>query len=180
MEFIKPTSIIALPESNNVLVHCETALFSYPLDLFIRVSQRNAAIQELNHSTERLAQKEHVLFVKAGRVAKRTLGKQSNNTLASISHSLQIVAYATKSFVNVTLSILEPVHRNRNRTESSYRPFGSVSLQSFFERFMFANQPVAAGACSTRYPRRDIPTTEYSNLLVKIHSLIESDEVCSP
>jgi hypothetical protein len=77
LEFIKPTSIVALPESNNVIVHCETALFSYPLDLFIRVSQGDAAIQELNNSSERLAQKDgNVLFCKAGRTANRTLGKQ--------------------------------------------------------------------------------------------------------
>ncbi|KAF8269572.1 Dbl homology domain-containing protein, partial [Lactarius quietus] len=106
LDFIKPTSIVALPETNNVLVHSETALFSYPLDLFIRVSQGDAAIQELNHSTERLAQKEgNVLFCKAGRVAGRTL-----------------VVYATKSFVNVTLSILEP-QWNGNRHSSSYRSF---------------------------------------------------------
>lgn len=40
LEFIKPTSIVALSKSNNVLVHCEAALFSYLLDLFIRASQR--------------------------------------------------------------------------------------------------------------------------------------------
>ena len=33
-------------------------------------------IQELNHSAERPSQKERVLLFKAGRVAKRTLGKQ--------------------------------------------------------------------------------------------------------
>ncbi|KAH9063839.1 hypothetical protein EDB87DRAFT_1829598 [Lactarius vividus] len=109
LDFIKPTSIIALPESNNVIVHWETALFSYPLDLLIRVSQGGATIQELNDSTERLAQKDgNVLFCKAGRVANRTL-----------------VAYATKSFLNVTLSILEPIHPNENRIASSYRSFGS-------------------------------------------------------
>ncbi len=81
LDFIKPTSIIALAESNNVLVHCETALFSYPLDLFIRVSQGNAATQELDNSAERLAQKDgNVLFCKAGRSANRTLGKQFNIT----------------------------------------------------------------------------------------------------
>lgn len=80
LDFIKPTSIVALPDSNSVIVHCDTALFSYPLDLFIRVSLGDAAVQELNHSTERLAQKDgNVLFCKAGRVANRTLGKPSNS-----------------------------------------------------------------------------------------------------
>src|SRR6266404_2032060 len=77
LDLIKPTSIIALPASNSVLVHCDTALFSYPLDLFVHVSQGNATIQELNDSAERLAQKEgHVLFCRAGRAANRILGKQ--------------------------------------------------------------------------------------------------------
>jgi hypothetical protein len=129
LDFIKPTAIVALPECNNVLVHWESALYSYPLDLFIRVSQGDAAIQELVHSAEKLAQKDgNVLFCKAGRIGKRTLGKQINSTVASIGYSLPIVAYATKSLVNVTLSILEPIHRNRNRIEPSYRSSGSVSL----------------------------------------------------
>jgi hypothetical protein len=127
LDFIKPTSIIALPESNSVLVHWETSLFSYPLDLFIRVSQGGAAIQELNHSAERLAHKDgSVLFCKAGRVANRTL-----------------VAYATKSFVNVTLSILEAIPWNGKRDASPYRSFGSpvpvprdTHDVSFLQQFM--------------------------------------------
>jgi hypothetical protein len=141
LDFIKPTSIIALPESNSVLVHWETSLFSYPLDLFIRVSQGGAAIQELNHSAERLAHKDgSVLFCKAGRVANRTLGEYVNITPADISYLLQTVAYATKSFVNVTLSILEAIPWNGKRDASPYRSFGSVSLRSFSERFMFTKQ----------------------------------------
>ena len=132
LDFIKPTSIAALPDSNSVIVHCENVIFSYPLDLFIRVSLGDAAIQELDHSAERLAQKDgHVLFCKAGRVANRTLGKQVNISLYNIGYSVQIVAYATKSFVNVTLSILEAIPWNGKRNTTSYRPFGSVSLRSF-------------------------------------------------
>jgi hypothetical protein len=81
--------------------------------------------------------------------------------------------------VNVTLNILEPIDRNENRTASSYRSFGSVSLQTFLEIFVFTNQFVTAGACSTRYPRRDIPATECGSLRVKIRSHLETDKVGS-
>jgi hypothetical protein len=82
LEFIKPTSIVALPEFNKFLVHCETALFSYPLDLVIRVSQGNASLQDLIDSVEQLAQKDgNVLFFEAGHAGDRTLGKQSGHTL---------------------------------------------------------------------------------------------------
>ena len=150
LDFIKPTSIVALPESNRVIVHCDTALFSYPLDLVIRVSQGVAASQELNNSSERLAQK-GVLFCKAGRTANRTLGMQF--VITSCQHTvihLQVVAYATKSFVNVTLNILEPIGRDDNRIGPSYQPFGSVSLRTFPQRFIFINQYVTASARSTR------------------------------
>lgn len=142
LDFIKPISIVALPDSNSVIVHCETVVYSYPLDLFIRVSLGDAAVQELNHSAEKLTQKDgHVLFCKAGRVANRTLGKQVNISLDGFSYSVQIVAYATKSFVNVTLTVLEAIPWNGTRNATSYRSFGSVSLRSFPERFIsFTNQ----------------------------------------
>jgi RHO1 GDP-GTP exchange protein 1/2 len=73
--------MVALPKFNKLLVHCETALFSYPLDLVIRVSQGNASLQDLVDSAERLAQKDgNVLFFKAGHAGGRTLGKQSGHS----------------------------------------------------------------------------------------------------
>jgi hypothetical protein len=77
LEPINSTSIAAVPEFNKFLVHCDTALFSYPLDLVIRVSQGHATPKTLGDSVERLAQKDgSVSFFKAGRVGHRTLSKE--------------------------------------------------------------------------------------------------------
>ena len=77
LEHINPTSIVAVPEFNKFIVHCDTALFSYPLDLVIRVSQGHATPKTLGDSAERLAQTDgSVLFFKAGRVRHRTLSKE--------------------------------------------------------------------------------------------------------
>jgi hypothetical protein len=74
--FVNPSSIVAVPEFNKFILHYEMALFSYPLDLVIRVSQRDATPKTLEDSVERLAQKDgNVLFFKAGRIAHRTLSK---------------------------------------------------------------------------------------------------------
>jgi hypothetical protein len=73
----KPTSIAAIPVFNKFLVHCESALFSYPLDLVIRVSREDATSKDLTDLEEKLAQEGgNVLFFKAGQVADRTFGKR--------------------------------------------------------------------------------------------------------
>ena len=68
------------------------ALVSYPLDLVTRVSQGHAALATLGDSVERLAQKDgNVLFFKAGRVAHRTLGKESGRLLnRSVLNSMKL------------------------------------------------------------------------------------------
>lgn len=92
LENIRPTSVVAVPEFNKFLVHCDTALFSYPLDLVIRVSQRRETPETLEDSMERLAQKDgSVLFFKAGRVAHRTLSKGSGHVSScTVSHSQKL------------------------------------------------------------------------------------------
>jgi hypothetical protein len=77
LEFNEPTSIVAVPEFNKLIVHCELALFSYSLELAIRVSQEDASSKPgLDKSEEKLAQENgNVLFFKAGRIADRTLSK---------------------------------------------------------------------------------------------------------
>jgi hypothetical protein len=76
LEFNEPNSIVAIPESNKFLVHCESTLSSYPLDKVIRASravQGDAAIKDLGASEEKLSKNgEHVLFLKAGRLVERT------------------------------------------------------------------------------------------------------------
>lgn len=114
LELINPTSIVAVPEFNKFIVHCDTALFSYPLDLVVRVSQGHATPKILGDSAERLAQKDgSVLFFKAGRVGHRTL-----------------IVYAAKSFLHATLHVLELTRQDENTKSSanrgsSYQPFGS-------------------------------------------------------
>lgn len=75
MEFNEPISVVATPEYNRLIIHCESALFSYSLELAIRVSQGDAASKPgLDNSEERLAQNHgDVLFFKEGRLAGRTL-----------------------------------------------------------------------------------------------------------
>ncbi|KAI0303762.1 hypothetical protein B0F90DRAFT_1816034 [Multifurca ochricompacta] len=133
LEFTSPTSIVALPTFNKFLVHYETALFSYPLDLCIRVSQGKATAQSLYDSAERLGQKDgSVSLFNAGRIADRTL-----------------VVYATKSFMHVTLHTLEVVRQDENPLSSvdrasSYRPFGSpVPIPREAHNAVFLPQNVA-------------------------------------
>jgi hypothetical protein len=76
LESNEPSSIVAIPEYNKFLVHCESTLSSYPLDKVIRASravQGDAAIKDLGDSEEKLSKdEEHVLFLKAGRLLERT------------------------------------------------------------------------------------------------------------
>lgn len=138
--FISPTTVVAIPEFNKFLVHYEMALYSYPLDLVVRVSQGLCTAKTLEDSVERLAQKDgNVLFFRAGRIANRTLGKTPSQVLSVfVSHPKQVV-YATKTFLHVTLHVLELLIRSDENTQSStdrrssYRPFGSVRLHSSAE-----------------------------------------------
>ena len=81
-----------MPEFNKFLVHCDTALFSYPLDLVIRISQGHATPKTLGDSVERLAQKDgSVSFFKAGRVGHRTLSKELGHVSSCfVSHSQKL------------------------------------------------------------------------------------------
>jgi RHO1 GDP-GTP exchange protein 1/2 len=69
-------SIVAIPEFDKFLVHCEMSLFSYPLEMIVRASRGEATAKDLENSMKRLAE-EHgtILFLKTGNVAGRTLGK---------------------------------------------------------------------------------------------------------
>jgi hypothetical protein len=73
LPFNSPTSIVAIPEFDKLIVHCELELFSYSLELVIGVSQEDASSQpSLEGLEEKLAQGHgDVLSFKAGRVADR-------------------------------------------------------------------------------------------------------------
>lgn len=76
LEYNEPISIVAIPEFNKFIVHCESALYSYPLDVVVRASQGDATTQNLDKEMERLVE-EHgdVSFVKVGRFVDQTLSK---------------------------------------------------------------------------------------------------------
>ncbi len=75
MEFNEPSSIVAIPEFNKFLVHCESTLSSFPLDKVIRASravQGDAAIKDLGASEKKLSKdEEKVLFLKAGSLVEK-------------------------------------------------------------------------------------------------------------
>jgi|SRR5712672_1177140 len=76
LEINDPTSIVAVSEFNEFLVHYESALYSYPLDLIVRVSRGDATPEGLDDSKERLAQgRGDVLFMKVGCIFDETLSE---------------------------------------------------------------------------------------------------------
>jgi len=68
--------MVANQDFDKFLVHCESALYSYPLDVVVRTSQGELTLESLVNSEEKLGQ-DHgkVLFFKAGRIANRTLSE---------------------------------------------------------------------------------------------------------
>jgi len=111
LEVNEPVSVVAIPEFNQFLVHCNSALYSYPLDMVVSVSQGNIAPINLYSSMERWAgEHEHVSFLKAGRVADQSL-----------------VIYAAKSSQQFKLHVLEPIDRVQTLANGrpSYRRLGS-------------------------------------------------------
>ena len=96
--FISPTTVVAIPEFNRFLVHYEMALYSYPLDLVVRASQGLSTVK-LEDSVERLAQKDgNVLFIRAGHIAHRTLGKTSCQILSVfVSHPKKLFTQRSRS-----------------------------------------------------------------------------------
>jgi hypothetical protein len=76
LEFNEPTSIAAIPAFGMFLVHCEKALFSYPLDMIVRAFRGEATFNDLENKTEKLAEGHGtVSFLKTGSITGRTFGK---------------------------------------------------------------------------------------------------------
>jgi hypothetical protein len=66
----------ALQDSNKFIVHIESTLLSYSLDLLARVAQGQSPTQSLDASMEKIAgQDGSVLFVRIGRMENRTMGE---------------------------------------------------------------------------------------------------------
>jgi hypothetical protein len=84
LEFNEPNSIVAIPEFNKFLVHCESELSSYPLDKVVHVSQGTAEYKDLGDSAEHPGPAEgdgDVLFLKAGSIVDRTGDQPVNRTV---------------------------------------------------------------------------------------------------
>jgi hypothetical protein len=66
----------AIPEYDKFLVQCDSALYSYPLQMIVLIAQGDATLGSILDSEESLAgDRRDVLFFRAGRLADRTLGE---------------------------------------------------------------------------------------------------------
>lgn len=84
LEFNEPNSIVAIPEFNKFLVHCEGKLTSYPLDKVVHVSQGTAEYKDLGYWAKQFGPAEgdgDVLFLKAGSIVDRTGDQPVNRTV---------------------------------------------------------------------------------------------------
>ena len=82
LEFSEPNSTVAIPEFNKFIVHCESELFSYPLDKVIRVCQGDATYKDLFSLKEMLADGHgEVLFLKVGRIVDRNADQPVDRTV---------------------------------------------------------------------------------------------------
>jgi len=84
LESNEPNSMVAIPEFNKFLVHCESALSSYALDNIVRVSQ-DATSKCLEEPETELAKDDGaVSFLKVGRINNRTFVIYAAKTLTDI------------------------------------------------------------------------------------------------
>ncbi|KAG1722954.1 uncharacterized protein EDB91DRAFT_1240160 [Suillus paluster] len=120
LSYGNPSSIIVLQEFNKFIVHHESYLLAYSLDLLARVAMYQAPPSSLDASLEKIAGGDGtVLFCCAGRIKQRT-----------------IIVYALKSFFQITVHALEAcnlsdLRRTPSRGSfqgpiSSFRPFGEA------------------------------------------------------
>ncbi|KAH7911069.1 hypothetical protein BJ138DRAFT_1113504 [Hygrophoropsis aurantiaca] len=117
LSFTSPTSIIALQDFNKFIVHHENWLISYSLDLLARVALYQAPPSSLDASLEKIAgQDGNVVFCSAGRIGQRS-----------------IIAYAVKTFLQVTVHVAEAAiptdlrltpQRSTPGVSLGFRPFG--------------------------------------------------------
>jgi hypothetical protein len=68
----EPKSMVAIPEFDKFLVHCDSALYSYPLEI---IAQGDATPGSIANSEEILGNRRDILFFRTGRLENRTLSK---------------------------------------------------------------------------------------------------------
>ncbi len=70
----------ALQDYNKLIVHVNSLLYSYSLDILARVSQGQSTPQALEASLETIAGQDNpVIFFRAGELLKRMIGGLSND-----------------------------------------------------------------------------------------------------
>ncbi|EGN99254.1 hypothetical protein SERLA73DRAFT_168758 [Serpula lacrymans var. lacrymans S7.3] len=117
LSLTSPSALIALQEYNKLVVHHDTYLVAYSLDLLVRVALKQTPPGSLDASLEKIAGHDgNVLFCKAGRLGTRTT-----------------IIYAVKTFLQVTVHIEEAINpgtlsaaprRANDNGSLSFRPFG--------------------------------------------------------
>jgi hypothetical protein len=72
----EPKSVVAIPEFDKFIVQCDSALYSYPLDMIILIAQGGATLGSIIDSEEKLAgDHRDVLFFRTGRLGNRTISE---------------------------------------------------------------------------------------------------------
>ena len=76
--------MVALEKFNKFLVHNESGLLSYSIDLLTRVALGQAPAQALEATQERIAgQDGHIMLVRTGHIGNRTLGDDQQTAVVS-------------------------------------------------------------------------------------------------
>ncbi|EIW84261.1 hypothetical protein CONPUDRAFT_163433 [Coniophora puteana RWD-64-598 SS2] len=123
LSYPNPNTIIALQESNRFVIHHDSYLISYSLDLLARVSQSQSPPSSLDASLEKIAGHDgNVLFCRAGRIGGRVLLVYAVKTFLQVTvHALEAISSSDLSLRPVRSS--NSVFGSRNMT-SSFRPYG--------------------------------------------------------
>lgn len=73
--------MVALQTFNKFIIHFESSLLAYSLDLMARVAQQQSPPKSLDASLEKIGgQDGNVLFFRAGRIGNRTLRESQRDT----------------------------------------------------------------------------------------------------
>lgn len=152
LNYYNPTSLAAIQSLgqhtfNKFLIHYETSLVSYSLDILARLASGQAQAKSLDASLERIAghDSSSVLFFRYANFGNRALGQSSlllvwsGFYLQSLMRFITVI-YASKKLLQVTptLHVLQVVDgaeatlsptRTRASSSYSFRPFGEVSVR---------------------------------------------------
>ncbi|KAG6373463.1 hypothetical protein JVT61DRAFT_6616 [Boletus reticuloceps] len=131
LSFENAKSIIVLQDFNKIIIHHDSYLISYSLEVLARVAQYQSPPSSLDASLETIAG-QNVLCCQAGQMGDRT-----------------IIVYAVKNFLQTIVHVVEACHPSEIRSASprvmqagllSFRPYGE-SL--YVPKDVFAVMPLA-------------------------------------